>query len=542
MYLRRVTIENFRAIKSISLELDAESTVLIGENGSGKTSFFAALECCLGLRNGEPGVVFERRDFRPPPEDPAGGAPDPIRVLLEFAEREPGEWAGYRDLFGPAVCEDEEKRGCIRWKVRAAWDETAGAAEVSSQFLNADDEGISGIAVPTLVAELRRVNPFLVFRGTQRAGPEQPVEAIESAEKLLAAEGRSTSEIEEFTRDIYEKLSRGWELLTPKDMRKARSVAKRIWRRLVYPKPGRRTRSAHYRLPSGGAQSLGPLLVFGALLSARGSFPLDDDVDPILGSEQIGAFLHPSTLGSVRFVLNSIPVQKLLSTYSREIVSAMPLGSLRRMVRRRSGVEVHQFHEERMKKDDLRRLGYHIRSRRGGALFDRCWLLVEGETEHWLMPEMGRLCGYEFDAEGVGVVEFAQCGIAPILELARDLGISWHVMVDGDDAGDYYIQSVRPYLEGMEREEHVTQLPHGDVEHYLWRSGYSDIYVRAARLGKKGGGRGPADAVINRAVNARSKPYLAISVVEACARDGSPGVPEELRRTVETVVRLARAN
>ena len=38
---------------------------------------------------------------------------------------------------------------------------------------------------------------------------------------------------------------------------------------------------------------------------------------------------------------------------------------------------------------------------------DRCWLLVEGETETWVINELARQCGHHFDAEGVKVIEFA---------------------------------------------------------------------------------------------------------------------------------------
>src|SRR5262249_34232284 len=42
MLLRQVTVENFRGIKKVTVDLD-ETTVLIGENNSGKTSFIDAL-------------------------------------------------------------------------------------------------------------------------------------------------------------------------------------------------------------------------------------------------------------------------------------------------------------------------------------------------------------------------------------------------------------------------------------------------------------------------------------------------------------------
>ena len=108
--------------------------------------------------------------------------------------------------------------------------------------------------------------------------------------------------------------------------------------------------------------------------------------------------------------------------------------------------------------------------------------------------------------------------------------------VGDPDCGDFVRVTIRV------RDEHITQLPRGDVERYLWGSGYADVYVEAARYGKKGGGKRHPDLAINRAINARSKPFLALSVVEAVARQGSPGVPPVLRAAIETSVRLARSN
>jgi predicted ATP-dependent endonuclease of OLD family len=42
MKLRSVTVKNFRALADVTVELD-DTTVLIGENNSGETSFLEAL-------------------------------------------------------------------------------------------------------------------------------------------------------------------------------------------------------------------------------------------------------------------------------------------------------------------------------------------------------------------------------------------------------------------------------------------------------------------------------------------------------------------
>ncbi|TGO02373.1 hypothetical protein PN36_26030, partial [Candidatus Thiomargarita nelsonii] len=48
MKLKSVLIENFRAIEKIQLPLHPQLTVLVGENGTGKTSFLDAISMVLG--------------------------------------------------------------------------------------------------------------------------------------------------------------------------------------------------------------------------------------------------------------------------------------------------------------------------------------------------------------------------------------------------------------------------------------------------------------------------------------------------------------
>ena len=83
-----------------------------------------------------------------------------------------------------------------------------------------------------------------------------------------------------------------------------------------------------------------------------------------------------------------------------------------------------------------------------------------------------------------------------------------------------------------------------DIEHCLFYNGYADLYRQLAGApsprpkGKRA--RERATHIIARAIHARSKPGLALSVLEAANQPGSPGVPPPLRRVIETAVRLAR--
>ena len=48
MFVRSLLVENFRSIKKVDISFQSRVTVLIGENGCGKSSILNALEAVLG--------------------------------------------------------------------------------------------------------------------------------------------------------------------------------------------------------------------------------------------------------------------------------------------------------------------------------------------------------------------------------------------------------------------------------------------------------------------------------------------------------------
>src|SRR5262245_60782240 len=87
MYLHSIRIENFRGIREGSVTFD-ESTVLIGENDSGRSSIVEALVLLLG----PPEENFERR-LRPAHfHRTSQGAVGPLRIVLRVAEKGPRNW------------------------------------------------------------------------------------------------------------------------------------------------------------------------------------------------------------------------------------------------------------------------------------------------------------------------------------------------------------------------------------------------------------------------------------------------------------------
>jgi putative ATP-dependent endonuclease of OLD family len=292
------------------------------------------------------------------------------------------------------------------------------------------------------------------------------------------------------------------------------------------------------------SQRLGMLLLTGALLHS-GAGRLEHGVSPLTLIENPEAHLHPMTVASIWNVIDRIGGQKIIGTHSGTLLGRARLSSVRRLTRHDGEIREWRVPEGALSADDLRRYSYHLRSRRASSSFARCWLLVEGETEYWMMPELARVCGYELTSEGVAPVEFAQCGLGALLKVAGYLGIEWHLVADGDEAGRRYVQSAQAYVESGRDHDRLTLLQQPDIEHCLWQFGYQEVICRAAWPSARSANaawqrRAPAKKVIARAIERLSKPGLAVLLLDAIIDRGPESVPPPLRRAIETCIQMAR--
>jgi putative ATP-dependent endonuclease of OLD family len=301
-------------------------------------------------------------------------------------------------------------------------------------------------------------------------------------------------------------------------------------------------RPALERIKQGaGMRGLALVALVGAIIEARRHGTLADEARPIVLLEDAEAHLHPIALSAMWELIASLPAQKIITTNSGELLAILPLRSIRRLVVERDRTRVCRTRSEAYSVEDLRRIAYHLRINRASALFARCWILVEGETEAWILPELAQVCGYDLAAEGVRCVEFAQSGVRPLLRLATDLGIEWHLLADGDSAGRSYVTAAREFLDGRPLPDRITALDEPDIEHCLFAQGFAPVYCKEAGVSPgHWRARDSPRSIIARAVKKRTKPGMALAVLEAVNAGDSRSVPAPLRVLIDTAVRLAR--
>lgn len=557
MFLASLRVENFRGVREAALGFD-EVSLWIGENDCGKSSLLEALAIALGGRGGPDDAAprFEPHHFHRSGGDPRAAAAGPIAIELSFRERQPREWEDQALApFSALLSRERSAPRELRLRIEAAPRAGRGAVVGKWALRGAGPGSHESHDDPQLLAALRRACPLLVVRwGAWAAAAGRPARA--------PARRRLASELEPLAAAVdahYRQLVEGAGAEAASELRAGYEAAGDLLRRVGarfyrkrdltrdfvteilgagrWPRP--RTPGVNTFFHGSAAQQIATLLLTGAALrEVRGSFA--PGAEPLIVVEDPEAHLHPMTLASVWALLEQIRWQKIVTTQSGALLSAAPLAGLRRLTRYEGSVREWRVREGRLRPEELRRFSYHLRLRRGTATFARCWLLVEGETEFWLLPELARLAGYDLALEGVALVEFAQGGITPLVKVADELGIEWHLLADGDEAGRIYAQTAAALAGREDVALRVTRLHERDIEHCFWRHGYAPVYRELAHVGRGASERMPPWRVIQRAIRARSKPDLAFEIIQAASAPGSPGVPPPLRHTIETCVRLAR--
>ncbi|CAK1760831.1 ATP-dependent endonuclease [Vibrio crassostreae] len=277
-----------------------------------------------------------------------------------------------------------------------------------------------------------------------------------------------------------------------------------------------------------------------AYLQAKGPADLRRCARPLLILEDPEGRLHPTHLARAWSLMQKLPMQKILTTNSGDLLAAVPLQSIRRLVRQSDKTIANQLNMNHFSKDELRRIGFHIRFHRSGALFARCWLLVEGETEVWLFNELANQCGYNLAAEGVQIIEFAQSGLKALIKVAQEFGIDWHVVTDGDAAGKKYAATVLSKL-GNDQERHrLTELPDKDIEHYLYMNGFENFFRDMVKIPYDH--PIPPKKVVAKVLKKHAKPDLALAIVSHCENQGQECIPLLLRWTLKRVITMANGN
>jgi len=573
MYLEHIDIVGFRGINRLSLTLtqpaqrgasitgsahqgQTESflpnTVLIGENAWGKSSLLDALTLLLSP---EPKLYcFKEEDFYFPAGEEESKS-QYLHVVFTFCENQAGHHMSPRfNPLSPLWVKCADKMNRIYYRLEGELDDDGSVMTLRS-FLSSNGQPLNLTTIDPLAQALIRLNPVLRLRDARFI---RRLRSETLAPRLAANNEELAKQLDELTRELVHSpqtlknselrsgLSAMRQLLEHyfaeqgtsnsapwQQKRHGRAESRRAWRSLD---------NINRMIAEPNSRSMRVMLLgmFSTLLQAKGSVVLHPDARPLLLIEDPETRLHPIMLSVAWGLLDQLPLQRITTTNSGDLLSLVPVEQICRLVRESGRVAAYGIGPEGLSMEDSRRIAFHIRFNRPSSLFARCWLLVEGETEVWLLNQLARQCGYHFESEGIKVIEFAQCGLKPLLRFARQMGIEWHALVDGDEAGRKYAATVIANVENHDDtlRYRLTALPAQDIEYFLYREGFEDVYRKNSAIAANVP-MAPR-RIIDKAIHRSSKPDLAIDVAMAAAQRGTASIPPLLRQMFSRVAWLAR--
>ena len=563
MQLRRLQIENFRGITSLDLRLK-NTTVLIGENNTGKTAVLDALRFALREVRTRRGCAFEEYDFHLPTANAEPSTAPPIAIKLTFQEDEPDKWDDQQvaRLQRLGILQvGANGRSLIILKVGAHFNEGSQDFVQNWEFQNAAGLALTGISDAVLGIFHNEVSYYYLsalrdaarqfdsrgpfwrpFLKESQLTPEKRREIetkLSEVNDLIVSSHTSFSQVVSRLKDIQGVVS-GMDF--GEDFVSVEAVPGRIFDMLSKAAVNLNTTTGA-KIPverhGEGMQSLAVLTLFNAYLRAW------NKGHPIVALEEPEAHLHPSAVRALWQLIERIPGQKIISTHSGDLLSEVPQESVVRIHKEGPNVESFRLGDVDLDKNDRRKFNYHIRRDHGELLFSRCWILGEGQTEGTLIPESARLLEKNLEKAGIRFVPY-QPGISlkTCLQIANGMGIHWVVLVDNDEQGKKDVDAVRKQLDGRTESKVLFKMPEANIEEHLCRNGFQSIYRNL--LGEQPRKKvtvGPDDPEypfqIARALPDKLKTRAAQDVLMAIQNDPTL-VPQLFRDVIDAALKLVK--
>jgi putative ATP-dependent endonuclease of the OLD family len=569
MFLRQVTIENFRGIEKVTVDLD-ETTVLIGENNCGKTSFIDALRLSLDKVLARRGNPFDDYDHRLLSKDSQPGDAGKMAVTLIFSEPKPDTWNDdvVQALADVTVLSADDRR-VVTLRVSCHFDTTANDFVPEWEFLDPNGVrlGTTKSQQPKNLYELHKLCPMFYLSALRDAekefrprspwwsrllrNPSMPPEVRAELERELAGLNERILEAEPRLQQIRTTLSKaqGVVELSQTDAVGIEALPARIWDILARAQVvvgGSSGANLPLHRHGSGTQSLSVIFLFEAFLSVILEGENGKNSTPVLALEEPEAHLHPCAIRSLSSTISGFAGQKIIVTHSGDLISEVSLLAIRRFHRVGGKVEVRRVNPSGLEPDDVRKVQFHILKTRGELLFARCWLLGEGVTEYWVLSETAKLMGIDLERHGIRIVPYRQVEADTFVKIANDLGIRWFCLVDNDASGAKTRTSLLPHLGGKPEAEWLAVLQAPNMEHLLCQNGMGGVYEKrmSPQKTKTGLTAKPGDPnywtqVLDCIPNKTSKEELAIEAMALMRRYGVSAIPAALKNVITRAVAQA---
>lgn len=357
MYLKFVSIKNFRSLKDVKVTLN-ENTVLIGENNAGKTSFLDAIRIALSRINGR--YSFDDYDYYMEESISSPKESEGIEIVLEFQERVAEEWEGYiMDTFGEAIqyVDDETELASIIIGVSSVYNIATKEYETYGKFLNKEYEEISSKIqsrintfynlVPIFYMQaLRNIKDTFSSKsrlwGKFLKKANIPQEKLKELQKNIETLNKDIIDNDENLTKLVNALEEVQKVLDfqGEDLVSINALPMKSWD-LLSKAQLVLNNAKHVSFPlekhGQGTQSVTTILLFKAYIDILLEELNSNVAEAILMIEEPEAHLHPQAVRAVETVLSELDCQKIITTHSPYFLQNLDLLDLR-LFKKNNGV------------------------------------------------------------------------------------------------------------------------------------------------------------------------------------------------------------
>ncbi|MBE7542943.1 MAG: DUF2813 domain-containing protein [Bryobacteraceae bacterium] len=565
MLLRKLHIRNFRGIEDLEFEL-GPTTLLIGENNCGKTTILDAVRLTLSRASGRKSGTFDVFDYRLKTAASEPQSAEELSITATFSVSEGEELSEeFTQALSEAIVTDAEGRSHIIFRVTSQFDATVNDFVSDWSFLDTDLNALGSKAKkPSLLQEFQKIFPVFYLSALRDAvrefrsgqfwspfvkNPSIPDNIKADLQKQIAELNAAVLGAHTSLKTVKTHLQKVQELVPvgQTDTVEIEALPGRISDLLSNTQVSISSPTGA-SIPLGrhgaGTQSLSVMFLFEAYLTAMLKQQFSEMSAPILALEEPEAHLHPFAIRSLWATINSVPGQKIIASHSGDLVANAPLNSIRRLHTSNGKVRVGAVPPGTLDDDEERKICFHVTHSRGELLFARCWLLVEGESEFWILGGLANLLNKPLDKWGVRIIPYQHSGQNCLLKTANGLGIPWFLLADGDSAGRAYIKSATAQLNGTTPADHLLGLAEDNVEVHLCACGFEKVFAahvspQKANLVTAAPGTAEYWKQILKANDDTPKPMV---VQEVCAEiEKGAGAPPILVGVLDRALKLAGA-